>query len=113
MEGKAISVVELKPGEKGEIYALFPPGGGREKGWGPCHGHNNGRKCRGGCGCNKRCIERLFEAIGLYKGQIIEVVENYGRGPVILKVENGGKFLLGRRQASCIFVKRLIMQKKE
>jgi len=107
MEEKAISVVELKPGEKGEIYALFPPVEGREKGWRGCHGHNNGRRCRGGCGCNKRCIERLFEAIGVYKGQIIEVVENYGRGPVILKVKNGGKFLLGRGQASCIFVKKI------
>jgi len=107
MEEKAVSVVELKPGEKAEIYTLLSPGEGQEKGWGACDGHNNGRRCRGACRCDKRCIERLFEAIGLYKGQIIEVVENYGCGPVILKVEDGGKFLLGRRQASCIFVKKI------
>ena len=60
MEEKAISVVELKPGEKGEIYALFSPREGQEKGWEPCHGHNNGKRCRRGCGCNKRCIRKII-----------------------------------------------------
>ena len=107
MEEKVVCVLELKPGEKGEVYGLFPPGEMEEKGWGWGHRHRHGRRWQGPPGPFKRSIERLLEAVGLYQGQIIEVVENRGWGPVILKVENGGKFILGRGQASCIFVKKI------
>ena len=107
MEEKIVSVLELKPREKGKVYGLFPPGEVEEKGWGWGHRHRHGRRCQGACGLHKRSIERLLEAVGLYKGQVIEVVENHGWGPVILKVEDGCKFILGRGQASCIFVKKI------
>jgi len=109
MEEKIVSVLELKPGEKGEVYRLLPPEEVEEKGLGGCHRHRHqhGRRGQEACGFHKRCIERLFEAVGLYQGKVIEVLENRGWGPVILKVEDGGKFILGRGQASCIFVKKV------
>ena len=107
MEEKIVSVLELKPGEKGAVYGLFSPEEVEEKGWGWSHRHRHGRRWQGTTAPYKRSIERLLEAVGLYKGQVIEVVENRGWGPVILKVEDGGKFLLGRGQASCIFVKKI------
>ncbi|WP_363315405.1 FeoA family protein [Thermosulfurimonas sp.] len=44
--------------------------------------------------------------LGLYRGQTVEVVENRGWGPVILKVGDT-KFVLGRGQAARILVQPL------
>ena len=75
MEEKAICVLDLKSGEKGEICEIY-----------------------------KKSVE---EGIGLHKGQVIEVIENPGQGPIILKTEDGSKITLGRGQASSVFVKKI------
>ena len=75
MEEKAICILELKSGEKGEIYRIY-----------------------------KKSVE---EIIGLHEGQVVEVIENLGHGPIILKTEDGSKITLGRGQVSSVFVKKL------
>ena len=106
MEEKIVCVLELKPGEKGEFYKILPR---EEK---ECehshrHGHSHESREKDTNDSHKRCIERLFEAVGIYEGQVIEVVENPGHGPIILKTDDGSKITLGRGQASSVFVKKI------
>ena len=106
MEEKIVCVLELKSGEKGEFYKILLR---EEK---ECehshrHGHSHESRDQDTNDSQKRCIERLFEAVGICEGQIIEMVENRGCGPIVLKTEDGNKITLGRGQASSVFVKKL------
>ncbi|OAQ20064.1 FeoA family protein [Thermosulfurimonas dismutans] len=115
MKGGAVTVLELKPGERGEVCEILP-GGGEKRGGGKglayghrhCHRHRHcqgrGRSRRGGEG--KGCGERLLEVLGVYRGQVLEVMENRGCGPVVLKVGDS-RFVLGRGQAARILVNRI------
>ena len=113
MEGEVVNVLELRPGERGEVREILP-GWGERGGKGPgyghlhCHRHRHclgkGRSRRGGEG--KGCGERLLEVLGAYRGQVLEVLENRGCGPVVLKVGDS-RFVLGRGQAARILVNRL------
>ena len=106
MEGRVVSVLELKPSERGEVSEILPGGGHR-------HAHRcrhcrycqgQGRSRRGGSG--RGWEERVLEDLGVCRGQVLEVWENRGRGPVILKVGDIW-FVLGRGQAARILVNRL------
>ena len=113
MEGGLVNVLELKPGERGEVCEILP-GWGERGGKGPryghrhCHrhGHWGGRGRFQGGGPGRRCVERLLEVLGIYRGQVLEVLENRGCGPVVLKVGDS-RFVLGRGQAARILVNRL------
>ncbi|RUM87873.1 MAG: hypothetical protein DSZ24_05145 [Thermodesulfatator sp.] len=91
-------LVELGPGEKGIIRGIwgFSTNGGPEKqGKGGCYGR---------CGRN---FKRLCEVLGLYPGQEVLVVENRGKGPLLVEV--GGRiFALGRGQAEKIWVEPIL-----
>ena len=106
MEEKIVCVLELKPGEIGEFYKILPR---EEKECEHSHRHAHSYESReqDTNDSQKRCIEKLFEAVGIYEGQVIEVVENRGCGPIVLKTEDGNKITLGRGQASSVFVKKL------
>jgi len=108
MEEKIVCVLELKPGEKGELYKLLAPEKEeKECGHSHRHSHPDGSREQETSDSHKRCIERLFEAVGICEGQVIEVIENRGHGPVVLKTEDGKKITLGRGQASSVFVKKI------
>lgn len=91
MKEEIVSILELKPGEKGRVCEVFL---GRDGAGGYGYRHRYGR-CYG---------RRMREVLGLYQGQVLEVVENRGFGPVIVKVGNS-RFILGRGQAARILVK--------
>ncbi len=92
MSVKLISVLDLRPKEKGRVWIIS----NKKKKQSIC---NNMADFDGGYGKGKR----LGEVLGIYKGQILEVLENRGGGPVILRVGNS-RFVLGRDQAACILV---------
>ena len=126
MEGGVVNDLELKPGERGEVYEILPEGEhrhayryayrhttGEEHRHAHRHthqhrycGHCQGKGRSRGNGEGKGSGERLLEVLGAYRGQVLEVLENRGSGPVILKVGDS-RFVLGRGQAARILVNRL------
>ncbi len=104
MEAGVVSILDLKPGNKGRVQGILKERENRCEGGLRCrhrHRHGHGSPFRG-----KGCGGRLLEMLGLYRGQTVEVVENRGWGPVILKVGDT-KFVLGRGQAARILVQPL------
>ncbi len=52
-----------------------------------------------------RAVESRLASLGLTPGAALEVVQNYGRGPLIVSVR-GTRIALGRGEAAKILVKR-------
>ncbi len=73
----------LQSGEKGEIINILSTGRGMGKG----------------------IIFRL-ESMGLMPGKIVEILNNTGWGPMLVKVD-GSRIAIGRGMAMKIMVKRL------
>lgn len=104
-----VSVLDLRPGEKGRVQEILSGRGwGKESRRGQGCRSRHGERYRGGRGCGRSggCTERLLEVLGVYRGQILEVVENRGCGPVVLRVGDS-RFILGRGQAARILVEKL------
>ena len=50
-----------------------------------------------------------FASLGLTPGALVSMIQNYGRGPLIVAVR-GARVALGRGEASKIFVERRISE---
>ena len=109
MEGGVVNVLELKPGERGQVCKVLPKfflGGGHRHCWYRYCWYCQGKERSRGGGKAGGGVGGLFEGLGVFPGQVVEVLENRGRGPVILKVGHI-RCVLGRDLASRILVERL------
>ncbi|MBX6422223.1 FeoA family protein [Thermosulfurimonas sp. F29] len=94
-----VRITDLKSGERGRVSGWVEEVEGGGRGW----GRRRGRGCE--CGRGRGWGRRLFEVLGLRPGQEVEVLENRGCGPVVLRVGES-RFVLGRGQAARILVER-------
>lgn len=136
---KRKTVLGLRSGEKGKVREILPWGGGWGPGFGGGWGFGwrrgwrfgwrggRGWRCGWGPGWRWRgwgwgpgrpavfdeAYEEVYsEVLGVRPGEVVEVVENRGWGPVVLKVGNR-KFVLGRNQAAHILVEQIEEPKEE
>jgi ferrous iron transport protein A len=58
------------------------------------------------CGCREKCDGRM-EDMGLRAGKSIEVLNNGGRGPLLIKVDES-RIAIGRGTAMKIMVRRKV-----
>ncbi len=83
----------IGPGERAEILEVRAGRGG-------CR--DNGGEC---CGHGKECCRRVDD-MGIRKGQTVKMLNNEGRGPVLLKLDES-RVAIGRGMAMKIMVKIL------
>ncbi len=88
----------LQPGEKGEVVEINP----QAYGWGRGRGFGGGR----GFGKGKGVLMQLLN-MGIHKGTIVEVIQNPGFGPMLIKLNNSFQLALGRGIAMKILVKKI------
>ena len=91
----------LRPGESAVVQQIVGPHGGggprRRWWWG-------GRK---GGGAGRGIVARLA-SLGFTPGVEVTMVQNYGRGPLIVEVR-GTRVALGRREATRVLVSREVL----
>ncbi len=89
MERNILPLGFLSAGEKAEVVEVFS-----------CR-----RRCRAGCK-EKGQADARIEDIGIRSGKIIEMLNNEGRGPLLIKVDES-RIAIGRGMAMKIMVRRL------
>jgi len=91
----------IGPGEQAEILEVRTTHGSCREDGGECcgHGHSHGH----GCGDGK-CVCRRVDDMGLRKGQTVKMLNNEGRGPVLLKLGES-RVAIGRGMAMKIMVR--------
>lgn len=102
----------LKKGEKAEIVGWAgtiktQSGQNREIADAGCGGNCDNCQCRGRSAAPIIDNERRVEAMGLRPGKQVEVVNNSGTGPLILRIEEG-RIAMGRGAAMKIYVRRIV-----
>lgn len=85
----------LSQGEKGEVVEILGPPHDRHK----RYEHHRPHPPR-----QRRHHRAFLEKTGIRPGKIIEMISNYGVGPIIIKIDEA-KIAIGRGMATKILVK--------
>lgn len=103
----------LNKGETGEIVNYdgdFLPARGQNCRHGHAHRHGHGACCGHceTCTCRKtgHLTSGRFGSMGLRTGQIVEMISNNGKGPIVLRVDEC-RIAMGRGAAMKIYVRRI------